>query len=71
MCLWRIKIESSPGAFTPTGEIFYDGYGADIAQMPPEQQEAAVNAVIAHMDSVREADETHRCCVADYIPPGE
>jgi hypothetical protein len=71
MCNWTIRIEAAPGVFGPTGEIFDDGQGADIAQLRPEQQDAAVNALAARLDALRAADETHRCFVADYVLPAE
>jgi hypothetical protein len=70
MCNWAIRIEATPGVFTPTGEIFDDGHAADIAQLRAEQQDASVNALAARLDALRAADETRRCFVADYVPPG-
>ena len=73
MCHWRISREDAPNSFATFDPNWDDQspYGNDIEAMTKEQADSCVNAVIAHMDELREADETRRCFCADYIPPEE
>jgi hypothetical protein len=72
MCHWRIKREDTPNNFVVFDPDWDDQspYGDDIEAMTQEQADTCVNAVTAHMDALRAADETHRCFGADYIAPG-